>query len=513
MRRVGSLLLVLSSLLGCAEARAADVPDEFLDFSVMNGLSAPTNFDFLPDGRLLLVERKTGRVRMVVGEAMGPVDPVGTIADVETTGPEQGLLGIAVDPRWPAKPYIYVLHSVASGPNLRLSRYALAGDLDGTDDDSLSIVANSRRDILADLPDDYPLHNGGTVEFGPDGLLYVAVGDDGVPCSAPDIHQLRGKILRLNVTAVPDGPGPTPSYQSLAAPGNPYASDPDPRARLVWQRGLRNPFSFDFDASTGAVVIGDVGEAGFEEVDLADSGGMNFGWPLYEGPGVYAYPCVYSDSGAIAPPATWYQRPRPEEPAAVMIGGVYRAPEGAPYAFPAAYEGSVFVFDVYTGELRRFERDGSALVPAPPVAGQPTPGAWATGLDYPSRMRVGPDGGLWYLEGNSGVRCIRWVGPPVDAGNAPGAARLTVSAFPVPARGAVTVEYRLPAPGPSAVRIVDAAGRRVRALASGDAADGGTWRARWDGRDDAGRAAPPGLYFAVVRHRGEDAVRRLVLLP
>lgn len=507
-----ALAALLVASFPAAPVRAAVVPDDFLDEPVVSGLVAPANFDFFPDGRLILVEQRTAQVRLIVGDSLAGIDPVGTIADVEIMGPEQGLLGIAIDPRWPESPYVYVFHSVASQPNLRLSRYALTGDLLLEGDGALALDPESRRDILADLPDDYPLHNGGTVEFGPDGMLYLSIGEDGIPCAAQDIHELRGKILRMNVVNVPDGPGFAPSYQSLAAPGNPYLTEADPRARLVWLRGLRNAFSFDFDSFTGGLVIGDVGSADFEEVDDVQGGGGNLGWPLYEGPRRFGFPCAYADSGTFTHPSYWYQRISPKVEAAVMVGGVYHRPPNAPFAFPYEYNGNIFAYDFYEGVLRRLARESSVLQLAAMVAGQLTEEAWASGLEYSTRMRPGPDGGLWYFSAGTQLRRIRYVGPPVTAAPADGLARVELRAFPIPAHGAVTFEYRVAAPGPVQLRIVDAAGRRVRALVQGAVSGIGPHRVVWDGRDDAGQPAPAGIYFAVVHHGGGSTSRRVVRL-
>jgi glucose/arabinose dehydrogenase len=122
-------------------------------------------------------------------------------------------------------------------------------------------------------------HNGSTVLFGPDGMLYLGLGDGGGECNSArpgvpqDIKSPYGKILRLDPKAAPP----------YAAAGNPFASNGDAR---VWQWGLRNPYRFGFDALTGDFYVGDVGQWGYEEIDFAPAGtsGLNFGWPDYEGP-------------------------------------------------------------------------------------------------------------------------------------------------------------------------------------------------------------------------------------
>lgn len=491
-------------------ADTAQVPVDFIDEPIVSGLVQVVNFDFLPDGRILVVERGSAQIRLVVGDSLSSIDPVAVVPDVETSALEQGLLGIAIDPQWPTRPYVYVFYSYALTPNLRLTRFSVTGDLDFTGDGSLAIDLDSRRDILVDIPDDYPLHNGGTIEFGPDGTLYVAIGEDGIPCAAQDIHELRGKILRLDVSGVPDGPGPSPSYQSLAAPGNPFLDDGDPRARLVWLYGLRNPFSFDIDPATGALGIADVGNSTFEEIDHVETGGRNLGWPLYEGPYRFEFPCDYSDTLTLEPPVYWYRRFEQVE-AAVIFGGIYQRPPGPPQGFPGEYSGNLFALDFYDGLLRRLVPDGQSYVLAPPVPGQPADSTWAAGFDFVTRMRVGPDGALWYFQFDT-LRRIRYTGDPnVDVSGDPRAAGHLEAAFPNPARGGITLAFQVPGGSRSELAIFDAQGSRVRTFAA-QRLEAGRHRVFWDSRSDRGDPVPPGVYFASLRVGELHSSRRFVLL-
>src|SRR5207249_3115777 len=130
--------------------------------------------------------------------------------------------------------------------------------------------------------DVHTTHNGGTVRFGPDGRLYASLGEDTNPCAAQDTSSNYGEIVRLDVSRLPAGPGSAP-LSLVAPPGNPFATVGGARSRLIWSFGLRNPFRFQVDTQTGDLLIGDVGESLREEVDLADRGGIDFGWPIEEG--------------------------------------------------------------------------------------------------------------------------------------------------------------------------------------------------------------------------------------
>src|SRR5438093_2809 len=175
--RDASLALTLAVLLlAPGESRGqAVLPDPFADQLVAGGLSYPVGMAFLPDHRVLVVEQVSARVLLAIGDAPATVRVIGTIPGVNTTGGERGLLGIAVDPGWPGRPYVYV-HSTALGnPNsVVISRFTLGGDLSFTGDGILILDPASRYDVFR-VPDVHTTHNGGTVRFGPDGRLYASL--------------------------------------------------------------------------------------------------------------------------------------------------------------------------------------------------------------------------------------------------------------------------------------------------------------------------------------------------
>jgi len=507
------LLLALAFLPALAvPVSAAVVPPGFSDQLVASGLPVLSNFDFLPDGRVLTTDWLGARIILIDPTGALPPDTVGTVPDVQFGGGEAGLLGIAVDPRWPAKPYIYVHYTSSMSPNIHVTRYALTGDLDGTLGTGLTLDLASRRGVLADLPDDFPLHNGGTLLFRDDGTLFVSVGDDNVPCSSQDVHETRGKILRLAVTGVADGPGGAPDYQKITPPDNPFATNPDPRTRLVYEYGLRNPWTYDYDASTGTLAIADVGNSSYEEIDVTTDAARNFGWPLYEGPWRFDYPlCTYPDTLTLTAPSFWYPHPSDGLPSAVIMGGIARPMPGALVTFPAEYMGNVFYIDLYEGVLRRLECTSGTCTPAPPVPGQPTPDGWAIGFDYPTRMRFGPDGALWYAVIGE-LRRIAADAPVGVGGALVSYARPSLKAFPTPAVNQVHLGYRLPTSGPATLFVTDARGRRVRTLVQDNAAQAGEHAASWDGMDDRGVRVPAGVYFGALRTARHTETQRLVML-
>ena len=523
---VASAGALLAAALGVAlssPARAqAQLPTGLTDQLMADTLSQPVGMTFLPDGRLLVLEQLTANVRMLAGPALSPLVTVGTIPGVNAGG-ERGLLGIAVDPRWPAKPYLYV-HCTSTDPPaaVRISRFSVTGDLAGTGDRRLTLDLASRYDLIDDVPDDQPNHNGGTLRFGPDGMLYASFGEDGTPCAAQDTVSLRGVILRLDVTRLPDGPG-SASRDLVTPADNPFASSSRPNTRLIWAFGLRNPFRFEIDPESGEVFISDVGQDRFEEMDRAGSGGLDFGWPIKEGPADYQASCPGLAPGPLTGPIFWYDRSAVGGGAAVAItAGVYRPPLGAQLALPSAYVGNLFVSDFFVGHLWRLVGAGDAWAIAPAVPGQPDAEHWAEGLVVVSDYAIGPDGALWYCKQaadlsyppRSGqVRRIVGTESPPDTIPRPLVPGIAFGpARPVPSAGPVHLDFTLPRIARVELKIFDVRGRLVRLLVPSTPAFPGPHSRIWDGRDDHDVRASSGLYFARLTVDGNPYVQRVMLV-
>ncbi len=373
------------------------MPTGFLDQLIVGGLSQPCGFAFLPDGRILFTEQKTRRIRMIVNGALSTTDPITTIADVLTTGNEQGLLGIAIDPDWPARPYVYVYFDHTGTSTIYLAMFTATGDLSNGSSHNLSL--GSRYNILTDIPDAAGNHNGGTLRFGPDGRLYASLGEDADRCLAQDSGSLKGVILRLSVDSLP-GAGSGPASKSALTPSDNPFPGPSANARLTWAYGLRNPFRFNIDKQTGNLYIADVGEGTFEEVSEC-AGGENFGWPYREGPDtITAGGCTEPGgfgNGSFDAPIAYYDRSGFGN-ASIVAAGLYRPIAGPNfYNFPAEYDGDFFFIDYYQGFMRRIKKSGPVWITPPQVPGQTDSLNWGTGFVSGSDFQAGPDGALYYL--------------------------------------------------------------------------------------------------------------------
>ncbi len=510
--RVRALILlgVGALVIGARPSRAAiSLPDGFRDEIVVGGLDAPTSFAFLPDGRVLVTEQNTGRVRLIVNGHLAASDPVLTVPAVEPFG-ERGLLGIAVDPLWPLRPYVYVMFTHTGGHEAIL-RYRAIGQLADPNGESLTLGAPLT--IIDDIRDEYAVHNAGCLRFGLDGCLYASVGDDEVFCDAADSSSLRGAILRLRVDRLPSAGGPQVARAEITPPDNPFVTSPNVNARLVWAFGFRNPFRFQFDPALGTLIAGDVGDQQFEEMDEVGKGEF-MGWPWLEG----NYPRPRPECPDTLDRAAASRRPLAVEQHldpvgyAIISAGIYRPAHGGANNWPLEYDtprGEIFYGQYYQGYLRRLTWDGAAWVRAPAVTGQPNSDDWATGLVSSVDFLDGPDGSLWWLaqfdpsfdDVSGSLHRILYVTPSSSAGDPPISAGESLGALPNPFASSVLLIFRLAGSSPGEVSIYDLCGRRVRTIFRGALASG-TSRMSWDGRDDRGREAGAGVYFARIERPG-----------
>jgi glucose/arabinose dehydrogenase len=306
------------------------------------GLSQPLYATGASDGsgRLFLVE-KTGRIRVLKDGVVLP-DAFLDLSGRVSTGGEQGLLGLAFPPGFARTGRFYVDYTDAGG-NTVVECYGASpgGDVAGPE---------PLRRILY-VPQPYANHNGGCLQFGPDGSLYVGMGDGGSHGDpqdrAQDRSQLLGKILRIDPEAAFASGSPRPY---LIPKGNPLSATVGARPE-IWLLGLRNPWRFSFDPSTGRLWIGDVGQDAWEEIDAVapSEGGANLGWNVWEGDRPYPPGTPAPSRAGFTFPVDEYAHPFGES---VTGGYVYRGTR------TPAWGGYYFFGDYVKGQLFALRYDG-----------------------------------------------------------------------------------------------------------------------------------------------------------
>ena len=278
---------------------------------VADGFEMPSGITGAPDGALLVNETQSGLVRVIERDGTVRRDPFLDLSDQIGVDGERGLLGLALHPDHASNGRFFVQYTRASDGAVIVSEFRRSANGISADPDSEQIV------LTAQHPTAY--HNGGQLLIGPDGYLYVGIGDGGSlgdsVGNAQNRDVLLGKILRLDVDGVPSGEG---AY--AIPPDNPFADGGG--APEVYVFGLRNPWRFSFDQDANVLWIADVGEGSYEEVTRLPAGeasGANLGWSVMEGSRCYnLLPC---DSSSFVAPLTEYSR---DVGCAVIGGFVYR---------------------------------------------------------------------------------------------------------------------------------------------------------------------------------------------
>lgn len=503
-------LLSIAALLSIvATSWSQTVPNGFVYEQVIAApfTGEPVAFAFLPDRRIVFVERNGGvRIRIPGSLASTLIHTIPAVS----SGSERGLLGVAVDPDWPTRPYLY-FYLTQTDSTSHLTMFQASGTLS---DSTSTAMTLSNEFLLLEIPDLTDSHNGGGLEFGPDGMLYLSLGEDLARCPSQDKTSLLGKLVRLDVSEMPGvGPGPPPEGD-LAPDDNPFADAIDESERLVWAWGLRNPFGFTVDPATGDTYIGDVGSTLVEELDLIPSssgGGQNFGWPVREGFGLAPFGDTCGEENSFTDPI--YAYPHGKFPSAIIGGPLYRFVAGESRAFPASYDGVYFFADWAGAWIRALVLGGSGWEVAPPVPGQPSAEYWATGIVNITQLEEGPDGALYIMRRAGTNRGLYRIARNAPTGVSPvtaGSTTLSIRAEPNPAGpGGTTIAWSLPRAGVASVRIVDVSGRAVRELVTGRMPSG-PGSVRWDGLDVQGLPVAAGTYFCrLVDESGQSVSVKL----
>jgi glucose/arabinose dehydrogenase len=240
-----------------------------------SGFTRPVDIAHAGDSRLFIVEQR-GQIWVLdsTGRRVGTTPFLNIMTPVRDNANEQGLLGLAFHPNYAQNGYFYVNYTREPDGATRISRFTVPRNATQADPGT--------EQILLEVPQPFNNHNGGCLKFGPDGFLYIALGDGGSGGdprnSGQDRQSLLGKFLRIDVNNATAG-------RNYAIPAdNPFVNNTAYRPE-IWSLGWRNPWRFSFDRQTGDIWVGDVGQNTREEISYepARRGGLNYGWRCYEG--------------------------------------------------------------------------------------------------------------------------------------------------------------------------------------------------------------------------------------
>ena len=427
--RLVSALLVLVTVSATA-GQAAALPPGFTATPVLTGLNQPTSVRFAPGGGPVFVAEQRGVVKAF--DSLADRTPT-TVIDLRTDTmniSERGLLGLAVDPKWPARPYVYALYTrdaLVGGPsprygtpntdrdpcpNVSTTGCVVSGRLVRVQVDPATVRAVGNPTTLVDgWCQQFSSHSIGDVRFGPDGMLYVSAGE-GASYNYADYGQTG------SACGDPGNEGGALRAQDIRTTGDPlgYSGavirvNPDGGKPAIVAYGFRNPFRFAVRPGTSELWVGDVGWTAWEELDRiaapSAASPVNFGWPCYEGAGrqpdydalnkplceslyalgdtAWAKPYwTYSHAAAVGRCAAGH----------ASLSGVAFASTGGDY--PAAYQGGLFVSDYSRDCIWYLPRGANGVPDAARVS------TFAQGGVHPVELERGPDGNLLYADINDG---------------------------------------------------------------------------------------------------------------
>jgi len=348
-----SLRAAGQSTPGSGVVGPVSLPPGFNRQTITTGLTGATALAVAPDGRVFICEQ-IGSLRVVKNDQLLGEPFVTLPVDDQW---ERGLIGITLDPDFTNNGHLYLVWVCRDPyPHHRVSRFTTHGDIAVGDSEKVLFEGDDQTKLGGQVPAG---HQGGAIHFGPDGKLYIALGEQTAEQPAQSLESLLGKILRLN------SDGSIPS-------DNPFADKTADKYRAIWALGCRNPYTFAVEPDSGLILINDVGGK-FEEINVGRAG-ANYGWPASDhGP---------TGDGRFEGPVYWY-------PQASICGGAFCPTHDAPNAFPPRYRGRYFFMDFAQGWIKSLD----ASSPERPIRAE----VFATGMARPVDLAFAPDGSLYVL--------------------------------------------------------------------------------------------------------------------
>lgn len=467
MRRLGVAVVLVLSVSPFVQAQVT-MERAFPNLS----FSRPVDVQHAGDSsnRLFIVEQ-SGVIRVFPNNRSVSVAQMDVFLDIRSQvrrqGNEEGLLGLAFHPNYATNGFFYVYYSASNPRRSIISRFSVSS----TGTNQASRVSEV---VIMEIAQPFGNHNGGQISFGPDGYLYIALGDGGSAGdpeeNSEDATNLLGAILRIDVDQTSGG-------ANYAIPvDNPFVGNSNGFREEIYAFGLRNPWRFSFDAATGNLWTADVGQNRFEEINIVESG-KNYGWDIMEGSACFE-PATGCAQGGLTEPIWSYPQ---SEGRSITGGFVYRGVQ-----VPELVGRYVYA-DYISGRVWALAYDGV----------NPTENEWVA--ERLSISTFGVDEGNELYAATLTGDIYRFISSSATGTEeVPDQAFALGANYPNPFQQATNIPFSLVIPAHVDIQVFDILGRSVRTLQSGYA-DEGSHVVMWDGRDDTGHRVPAGIYMYRLR--------------
>ncbi len=480
------LILLLVYVLMCAVNSYAqfDLEKAFPNLTFVR----PVDLQHPDDGsnRLFVIEQQ-GIVQVFENSMNVSASPVFLdISDrVNDSGNEEGLLGLAFNPDYAANGFFYVNYTASNPDRTVIARYSVKPD-DGT------AALKDSEFIILEVSQPFPNHNGGQLAFGPDGYLYIGLGDGGFAGDPFGIGQNPGTVLGAMLRIDVDSQSPDGNYG--IPPDNPFAGNSAGFKEEIYAYGLRNPWRFSFDSVTGNLWVADVGQDTIEEIDIVESGG-NYGWNIIEGSSCFNPPSGCSITG-LKKPVWEYDH---SLGASVTGGYVYRG------TLVPELKGRYIYTDFVSGRIWSLEYDGVNT----PVNTQ----LIDSDLSIAS-LGVDRENELYFLAFDGKIyRFQSTIVTSVNDNLVTVTEYFIGQNYPNPFNPETNIRIVLPESGKIEVAVRDIRGRMTKQLYNGYKQTG-DHVFTWEGTNESGKAVASGIYFLSIMITGTQKTfaRKMLLI-
>lgn len=484
------LILLLLFYFTTIKAQNPDI--QLLDAFPNLNFSFPTHLTYSPDGsnRLFLVQQN-GIIKTFPNDSNITSTSVKIFLDISnkisSSGGEEGLLGLAFHPAFSSNGYFYVNYTAPNPLRTVISRFKVS-TTDPNKADSLSEYK------ILEITQPYTNHNGGTLMFGMDGYLYIGMGDGGSggdpQNNAQNLQVLLGKMLRIDINDT------TANRRYVIPPTNPFYNNPSAGKEEIFAWGLRNPWKFTQDLTTGLIYAGDVGQNLWEEIDIIQNG-KNYGWRVLEGFQCYNPPTNCDTSGKTFPIKVYGHT---NGDCSITGGYVYRGsrrPE---------LNGAYIYGDYCTGRIWMLRYNGQS------VSGD------SLLIDTPfsiSTFGIDQFNELYILSYSSTAKIYKFnrsstIGITPTGTNIPEGFKLEQN-FPNPFNPQTVIRYHLPEIAKVSLKIYDITGKEVFTILNRTELPG-TYSFIWQGQDNNGKILPSGIYLCKFQTEKTLQIRKMVLI-